>query len=579
MPDYNEYLAQQLLNPRPVNTFLADENRRRMASALLVKQASSTDAPVYGKGFGYSKLAAGLLGGLMTGNENRLDDEAKTQAMQTLGLGSPDAQTAQPAQTAAAPAAAGDGTSSPSSSYPPSAPNAGYMDTVKAQESGGDPNAQSQTSSAAGPYQFTQGTWDGLSKNNPQLGLTPEGRTDPAQADKAMQAFTTQNMGALKNAGIDATPQNLYMTHFLGSQGGPAFIQGMQQNPNAPATSLVSPDAAKANQSVFFNPDGSPRTAQQAYDLQTKRFQGTQVASADPNSVPGTPQSAAPQAAQPQPTPQGPTQSQLIAIAMNDRLSPAIRQYAMNRATPQENKIVTAGDGTVLGINPRTLVTTPVYSAPKAPVVVNGHLVRVNGDNVKELGDYSDNKYTYKDLPDGSVAAFNANKPEQGKIVSQAPAPANPYSAPGAKPPNENQANAANYANRMAEAHGQINGLTDAATSPVQAALSYLPGHNLVISSDRQKLEQAQRNFVNAVLRRESGAAISAGEFDSANKQYFPSVGDSPEVIAQKSGNRESTIKGVMAGAGPGYRPPDAFQAGAAGWHDMGNGVRIREKQ
>jgi len=34
--------------------------------------------------------------------------------------------------------------------------------------------------------------------------------------------------------------------------------------------------------------------------------------------------------------------------------------------------------------------------------------------------------------------------------------------------------------------------------------------------------EQAKKNFVNAVLRLESGAVISPSEFTNADKQYFP---------------------------------------------------------
>ena len=58
-------------------------------------------------------------------------------------------------------------------------------------------------------------------------------------------------------------------------------------------------------------------------------------------------------------------------------------------------------------------------------------------------------------------------------------------------------------------------------------------------------MDQAERNFVNAILRRESGSAISAAEFDSANKQYFPQVGDSPDVLAQKRRNREVALAGL----------------------------------
>ena len=77
---------------------------------------------------------------------------------------------------------------------------------------------------------------------------------------------------------------------------------------------------------------------------------------------------------------------------------------------------------------------------------------------------------------------------------------------------------------------------------------------NALQSPEQQQVEQAQRDFVNAVLRQESGAAISQGEFDNARKQYFPQPGDSPEVVAQKQANREAAINGFRVSAGPGAR-------------------------
>lgn len=62
--------------------------------------------------------------------------------------------------------------------------------------------------------------------------------------------------------------------------------------------------------------------------------------------------------------------------------------------------------------------------------------------------------------------------------------------------------------------------------------------------------EQAERNFVNAVLRRESGAAISPSEFGNAEKQYFPRAGDPPEVVAQKAANRAQVMEMLKASAG-----------------------------
>lgn len=81
-------------------------------------------------------------------------------------------------------------------------------------------------------------------------------------------------------------------------------------------------------------------------------------------------------------------------------------------------------------------------------------------------------------------------------------------------------------------------------------------------SPEQQQVEQAQRDFVNSVLRSESGSAISQGEFDNARKQYFPQPGDSPEVVAQKQANREAAINGFRVSAGPGARNiGDAGQA------------------
>ena len=41
-------------------------------------------------------------------------------------------------------------------------------------------------------------------------------------------------------------------------------------------------------------------------------------------------------------------------------------------------------------------------------------------------------------------------------------------------------------------------------------------------STDRQKFEQAQRDWINANLRKESGAVIADSEFENAAQQYFP---------------------------------------------------------
>jgi hypothetical protein len=63
----------------------------------------------------------------------------------------------------------------------------------------------------------------------------------------------------------------------------------------------------------------------------------------------------------------------------------------------------------------------------------------------------------------------------------------------------------------------------------------------------QQQIDQAQRDFINAALRRESGAVISADEFVNARLQYFPQPGDSAAVKAQKAKNRKIAIEGILA--------------------------------
>lgn len=76
---------------------------------------------------------------------------------------------------------------------------------------------------------------------------------------------------------------------------------------------------------------------------------------------------------------------------------------------------------------------------------------------------------------------------------------------------------------------------------------------NMFQTEDRQTFEQAERNFINAVLRRESGATINPDEFVSARKQYIPLIGDSEAVVQQKALNRQIVISSLRQEAGEAY--------------------------
>jgi len=153
---------------------------------------------------------------------------------------------------------------------------------------------------------------------------------------------------------------------------------------------------------------------------------------------------------------------------------------------------------------------------------------------------------------------------EPGQAVGRTP-----YTPQQQRPITEGQAKSATYGTRAAMADKTLTELEDKVSTtglamkqgaenlPIVGGVLGTVG-NLALSGDQQRVEQAQRNFVNAVLRQESGAVIGPSEFESAKKQYFPQPGDGPEVIAQKRANRQAAIQGFKRAAGPGAPDIDA---------------------
>lgn len=166
--------------------------------------------------------------------------------------------------------------------------------------------------------------------------------------------------------------------------------------------------------------------------------------------------------------------------------------------------------------------------------------------------------------------------------------PADPSAAKKASP-TEFQGKSAIFGARAQEADRILSGLgTDFSPGGINAknAASRVPvvggiaeaGANAMLSTNSQKAEQAQRDFVNAVLRLESGAAIGKDEFDNAKRQYFPQPGDSQEVIAQKAANRKLQIQGLLGNAGNAPIPtPGAAPRGMAA-AKAGGAQRITDK-
>lgn len=126
------------------------------------------------------------------------------------------------------------------------------------------------------------------------------------------------------------------------------------------------------------------------------------------------------------------------------------------------------------------------------------------------------------------------------------------------RPPTQAQETVATYAARLEQSNPTLIDLTDdiSKMNPINfETQTRLP--SFLQSSEIQQYMQAARNFINATLRRESGAVISDSEFDNAYKQYLPKPGDSEATLIQKRQNRDVVQASFKKGAGPAYQSVD----------------------
>src|SRR5438132_1259492 len=173
-----------------------------------------------------------------------------------------------------------------------------YLLATAKMESNFNPKAAASTSSARGLYQFIDQTWLGTVKEaGTQLGYgkyaeaitrSPSGgysvsdpaarnaimklRDDPDAASSMAGVLTQSNSFKLTGKiGRRPTDGELYMAHFMGVGGAGKLIQNAEDNPNASAAQMF-PNAAAANQSIFYDRSGQARSVSQVYSVLNTRY-------------------------------------------------------------------------------------------------------------------------------------------------------------------------------------------------------------------------------------------------------------------------------------------------------------------
>ncbi|WP_224702750.1 transglycosylase SLT domain-containing protein [Devosia aquimaris] len=165
-----------------------------------------------------------------------------------------------------------------------------YLLQTAMRESSLNPQAKAQTSSAVGLFQFLEGTWlQVMKEEGPRLGygqyadsIRRSGggdyviddpatkakilklREDPQVASDLAAAFTKSNGDYLRSRfGRMPSAGELYIAHFLGAQGAERMFTAGLQNPDQIAADLF-PRQASANRAIFYS-NGQARTIRDVY--------------------------------------------------------------------------------------------------------------------------------------------------------------------------------------------------------------------------------------------------------------------------------------------------------------------------
>jgi len=165
-------------------------------------------------------------------------------------------------------------------------------------ESSLNPAARATTSSATGLYQFIDQSWLAIvDKHGAQYGLgwaadaiqqsggryyvaDPELRQQildlrkhPETASVMAAEHAADNKAYLESRlGRETQPVDLYLAHFLGVGGAAKFLSAHDRAPDATAASLF-PAAARANRSIFYDRQGTPRSFTEIRDRFAAKLQ------------------------------------------------------------------------------------------------------------------------------------------------------------------------------------------------------------------------------------------------------------------------------------------------------------------
>jgi hypothetical protein len=557
----------------------------QIASQRAVSQALMQQGMDYSPVKHWSQGAARVTQALLGGYEGYRADEAEktnraaeAQLLASLpGMGGA-ATTAAPAAPAAVaapalPAAPADPAIAPPVVAPSTAPaltssiakvaaargvDPAYLTRTAMLESGGNVNAANPNSSARGPFQFLKGTAQQYGLTNPN---------DPEAATDAAARLALDNKATLTKAlGREPTSGELYLAHQQGGTGASKLLA----NPNLPVEVVIGPEAARLN-------GAKPgMTAGEFAAKWTNKYAGASAAATGAMAEASAPAAAPARAPASGLAGVDPRHLQALASPYTSEGTKKILTLMLQHQMSQQGvSHVDAGNAIIVldkqGNEIRRLPKGEPNKGPEFGVIGKD--------------EFGNEQYGWRDPRDKSTTPVRPTAATPAGPITvtgpdgkQIPVPpgqdpkkfrehvttATADAAVGKK--TEVQAKDEKFANKMELAERNIGtGLEGEGTKGGERTAESIPlVGNYLHTENYQKYKQARDNFITALLRDESGAAIGTAEFNRYERELFPQPGDGPGVIEQKREARRIAIEGMKKGAGPGYKSPTEAPAPAA---------------
>jgi hypothetical protein len=230
---------------------------------------------------------------------------------------------------------------------------------------------------------------------------------------------------------------------------------------------------------------------------------------------------------------------------------------------PKREVVLQTVDGQVRAINKSQLTGGEVYGTGMTPV--ERERLRIEQENLRiaqqrlGLSQAEFNRGAYDRVESAQGIVYVPKVPGL-PIIPITDTAGQPLMGSGGKP-SEGESNAAGYAQRMERVDAIISKLPASAAPGVASAMAAsvpLVGGVLqrgVQTAQEQQYKQAADDWIRAKLRKESGAAIGVEEMAQEYRTYFPQVGDTAEVIAQKAYARQVATGAMRQSAGKAYKP------------------------